>query len=83
MTYDGEDSPVTNIIKSYEHDDITVQLNLLFDKYDEYLLVELVEIFGHSYAAGILEFKIEQYNGDKVWYSIDLLKGEDPHVVAI
>ena len=61
---------------------VAAQLNKVFDESDDYLSSEIVSLLNHRYAAGILKFKTEYYNGYKQWHHIDLVKDEESHAVS-
>ena len=59
-----EETPITMTSDKPQFDEITEQLNNLFDDAGYYLSAELKAIIGHKSSNGVLEFKVEFTNGD-------------------
>ena len=70
---DNEESPIAAVNEGTEHDNITTQVNTVFDdSTDDYLAAELKSILNHRYLSGILELKVAYSNGEIEWHPISL-----------
>ena len=64
-------------------DAIAAHINAQLDETDDVLSAELEAIMDHIYLSSIIDHQVKYTNGDLSWYSIDLIKDEEPYCVAV